>query len=72
MGIFNYQDEDALGTVISVDTAIVIVTVSDIQKLRRLQVNRLVLLQSSRPGEHLIGVVQKIVRSRSEVKTVID
>ena len=72
MGIFNYQDEDALGTVISVDTAIVIVTVSDIQKLRRLQVNRLVLLQSSRPGEHLIGVVQKIVRSRSEVKTIGD
>ena len=72
MGIFNYQDEDAFGTVISVDTAIVIVTVSDIQKLRRLQVNRLVLLQSSRPGEHLIGVVQKIVRSRSEGRIIGD
>ena len=72
MGIFNYQDEDALGTVISVDTAIVIVTVSDVQKLRRLQVNRLVLLQSSRPGEHLIGVVQKIVRSRREGKIIGD
>ena len=71
MGIFNYEDEEALGIVISVDTATVFVGVSDIDKLRRLQVNRLVLLQSSRPGEHLIGIVQKIVRSRNE-STIID
>ena len=66
MGIFNYEDADALGTVIAVDTATLVVRVADVDKLRRMQVNRLVALQSSRAGEYLIGVVQKIVRSRKE------
>ena len=70
MGIFNYEDEDALGTVRSVDTATVLVNVEDVEKLRRLQVNRLVILQSSRPGEHLIGIVQKIVRAMKELRIV--
>ena len=70
MGIFNYQDNDALGTVITVDTAMVVVRVSDVEKLRRMQVNRLVVLQSSRPGEYLIGMVQKIVRSMKETKDI--
>ena len=48
MGIFNYQDDDALGTVTAVDTATVVVRVADVEKLRRMQVNRLVLLQSSK------------------------
>lgn len=72
MGIFNYQDADALGTVISVDTATVVVRVSDVEKLRRMQVNRLVVLQSSRAGEHLIGVIQKIVRSMKEAKAIAE
>ncbi len=72
MGIFNYQDTEALGTVIAVDTAMVIVHVADVEKLRRMQVNRLVLLQSSRAGEHLIGVIQKIVRSMKEAKAIGD
>ena len=63
MSIFNYQDADALGTVISVDTAIVVVRVDDVDKLRRIQVNRLALLQSSKAGEYLVGVIQKINRS---------
>ena len=70
MTIFNYGDEEALGTVSAVDTATVVVRVADVEKLRRLQVNRLVLLQSSRPGEHLIGMVQKIVRSLKETKAI--
>ena len=70
MGIFNYQDNDALGTVTAVDTTTVVVRVTDIARLRRMQVNRLVLLQSSRPGEYLIGMVQKIVRSLKETKIV--
>ena len=70
MGIFNYNDTDALGKVSTVDTGTVIVRVDDVEKLRRLQVNRLVCLQSSRPGEHLIGVVQKIVRSLKETKAM--
>lgn len=70
MGIFNYQDADALGAVVAVDTATVVVRVSDVEKLRRMQVNRLVVLQSSRAGEHLIGVIQKIVRSMKEAKAI--
>ena len=70
MGIFNYQDTDALGTVIAVDTATLVVRVADVEKLRRMQVNRLVALQSSRAGEYLIGVVQKIVRSMKEARAV--
>ena len=63
MSIFNYPDTEALGAVIAVDSATVVILVEDVEKLRRMQVNRLVVLQSSRAGEHLIGVIQKIVRS---------
>ena len=72
MSIFEYKDQDSLGKVIVVDTATVIVRVDDVDKLRRLQVNRLVLLQSSRPGEHLIGVVQRIARSMKEIREPTD
>ena len=72
MEIFNYQDNDALGTVIAVDTAMVVVRVSDVEKLRQMQVNRLVVLQSSRPGDYLIGMVQKIVRSMKETKAIAE
>ena len=72
MSIFNYPDTEALGTVISVDTATVVIRVDDIDKLRRMQVNRLVVLQSSRAGEHLIGVIQKIVRSVKETTSVVE
>ena len=70
MTIFDYQDADALGAVIAVDTATVVVRVADVEKLRRMQVNRLVVLQSSRAGEYLIGVVQKIVRSIKEARSI--
>ena len=63
MGIFDYSDGDALGVVASVDTATVVVRVTDVDKLRGLQVNHLVCLQSSRAGQHLMGVVRKIVRA---------
>jgi DNA helicase HerA-like ATPase len=66
MVIFKYKDEEALGIVLSVDTATVIIKVADLDKLRRMQVNRLVVLQSSKPGQHLIGLVQKITRSSVE------
>ena len=63
MSIFDFSDAEALGTVASVDTAKVVIRVDDVEKLRRMQVNRLVALQSSHPGEHLIGIIEKIVRS---------
>ena len=72
MSIFEYSDADALGKVKSVDTAIVIVHVADVDQLRKLQVNRLAVLQSSRPGEHLIGIIQKITRSVVESNAMGD
>ncbi len=63
MSLFNYKDADALGKVIAVDTASVTVSVENIELLRKMQVNRLVALRSCRAGQHLIGIVQKIIRS---------
>jgi len=72
MSIFKYNDTDALGRVKSVDTAIVIVHVADVERLRKLQVNRLAVLQSSRPGQHLIGIIQKITRNAVAAKEISD
>ncbi|MFP1918845.1 ATP-binding protein [Lonsdalea quercina] len=63
MAIFEYDDSDALGRVRAVDTATVVVAVEDVERLRKLQVNRLAVLQSSRAGQHLIGIIQKITRT---------
>ena len=68
MSIFNFQDTEAFGHVRSVDTAIVVAEVADVERLRELQVNRLAVLQSSRPGQHLIGIIQKITRTAVEEK----
>ncbi len=62
MPIFDFKDEEALGCVISVDTATVTIRVDAIDRLRRIQVNRLTVLQSSRAGQHLIGIVTRITR----------
>jgi DNA helicase HerA-like ATPase len=68
MKIFDYADKDSLGKVRSVDTSTVVVQVEDVEKLRKLQVNRLAVLESSRPGQHLIGLIQKITRTAIEDK----
>ena len=68
MKIFDYVDKDSLGKVRSVDTSTVVVQVEDVEKLRKLQVNRLAVLESSRPGQHLIGLIQKITRTAIEEK----
>ena len=44
MTIFNFNDEEALGQVASVDTATVVIEVADSEQLKRLQVNRLAVL----------------------------
>jgi DNA helicase HerA-like ATPase len=64
MPIFNFRDEDALGKVASVDTTNVIVDVENVDQLKRLQVNHLAVLQSSRPGQHLIGLITQVTRKR--------
>ena len=64
MPIFNFKDEEALGKVASVDTTNVIVDVENVDQLKRLQVNHLAVLQSSRPGQHLIGLITQVTRKR--------
>ena len=72
MPIFNFRDEDALGKVASVDTTNVIVDVENIDKLKRLQVNHLAVLQSSRPGQHLIGLITQVTRKRGIEDIIAD
>lgn len=67
MKIFDYIEEESLGKVISVDTTSVVIQIENIDKLRSMQVNRLVALRSSRAGQHLVGMVHKIIR-----KTLVD
>jgi len=62
MSIFDFKREDVLGTVESVDTSVVVVRVESDERLRDLQVNHLVAVQSSKINQHLIGLVSKIVR----------
>jgi len=65
MTIFNFKDGEVLGKVASVDTTNVIVDVENVEQLKRLQVNHLAVLQSSRPGQHLIGLITQVTRKRA-------
>lgn len=72
MSIFTYKEEELLGTVESVDTSTVIIKVDDDDKLKGIQVNHLIAIQSSRIGQHLIGLVSKIIRKSAYSDTNID
>ena len=74
MGILDYKREDVLGTVESVDTSTVVVRVESDERLRDLQVNCLVAVQSSKTNQHLIGLVSKIIRKSalSDLDTPVD
>lgn len=62
MSILDFSSEELLGTVESVDTSAVVVKVESDEKLQDLQVNHLVSIQSSKVGQHLVGLVTKIIR----------
>ncbi len=62
MGIFDYESEQAIGTVNSVDTSTVVISVEDDSKLKQLQVNHLLVIRSSKTSQHLIAIVSKILR----------
>jgi hypothetical protein len=67
MGIFDF-DEDAkelIGVVESVDTGNLIIRVENIEKLKLMQVNHLIIIQSSKVGQHLVALVNKIMRNTS-------
>lgn len=64
MSVFDFKDDDALGKVAYVDTSSVVVDVENIEHLRRLKVNHLAVLRSSRAGQHLVGVITQVTRKR--------
>lgn len=72
MSIFTYLPEELLGTVESVDTSTVVIRVDNDDKLRGLQVNHLISIQSSKVGQHLIGLVSKIIRKSVYSDTTAD
>lgn len=72
MPLFDFKDSESLGNVRAVDTANVVVAVENVELLRKLQVNRLVVLRSSKAGQHLVGVVQKIIRDAVIEKALSD
>lgn len=72
MSIFDYRGDELLGTVESVDTSTIIVRVETDDHLRGLQVNHLVSIQSSRVGQHLIGLVSKIIRKATSFNDTSD
>ncbi|PKK88257.1 MAG: ATPase [Candidatus Wallbacteria bacterium HGW-Wallbacteria-1] len=67
MGIFDFESAstEKIGIVESVDTANIIIKIENIEKLKRMQVNHLVVIQSSKVGQHLIALVNKIMRNSS-------
>lgn len=72
MAIFTFEDTSSIGTVFSVDTATLIIKVDELEKLRKLQVNHLVAIQSSKAGQHLIGIINRITRKASDEEKPID
>ena len=66
MAIFNFTDNQAIGTVFSVDTTTVIIKVQELEKLRKLHVNQLVAIRSAKAGQHLIGLINRITRKASD------
>jgi hypothetical protein len=60
--IFELLDSESLGTIDQVDTASIIIRIHESDKTRRIHVNRIVAVESSRPGQLLIGLVQKVSR----------
>ena len=62
MATFNFKDEDSLGQIISVDSSVIIVRADDLEQLKRVQVNRLMAIQSSKANKYQIGIVFRVVR----------
>lgn len=66
MGILDFKDDESLGKIIAVDTATVTVRVDELDRLKRIQVNRLTAIRSSKAGQHLIGIVSRITRKAGD------
>lgn len=69
MSIFDFEDNLSIGSVYSVDTATIIIKVDQVEKLRKLQVNHLIAIKSSKSGQHLIGLINRITRKSTDEVT---
>ena len=56
-----------LGTIQSVDTGTVAITISEANVLNNLQVNQLLKINSTNSGEHIIGLISKIMRKAESI-----
>lgn len=67
MGIFDFFDDcpEKIGTVESVDTSNIVIKIDNEELLKKVQVNHLLVIQSSKVGKHLIALVSKIMRNAS-------
>lgn len=72
MSLLEFKDDSTIGTVFSVDTATLIVKVDELDKLRKLQVNHLVAVRSSKAGQYLIGIINRITRKVSDDEAPIE
>ena len=71
MSIIDFNDDESIGKIIAVDTATVTVRVDELERLKRIQVNRLTVIRSSKAGQHLIGIVSRITRKAGD-QTAMD
>ena len=62
----DFSDDESLGKIIAVDTATVTVRVDELERLKRIQVNRLTAIRSTKAGQHLIGIVSRITRKAGD------
>lgn len=65
MALFDFEKNapEFIGIVEGVDTGSVIIKVENIEKLKKIQVNHLLVIQSSKIGQHSIALVNKILRN---------
>jgi uncharacterized protein len=72
MSLFELSEDQLLGKVISVDTGSIILAVDKLEKLRKCQVNQLTLTLSPKPGQFLIGIINKITRKLIDSDIIMD
>jgi hypothetical protein len=60
---FGNSTDEKIGTIESVDTANIVIKIDNIDKLKSMQVNQLIAIRSSKVGQHLVALINKIMRN---------
>lgn len=72
MEVLDFDKKETLGTVESVDTSTVVIRVDSDERIKGLQVNHLLAIQSPKVGQQLIGMVSKIIRRSTNNSDILD